>query len=137
MKIFVSILVIFSFLISCKKNKVNPDSVISMKSYYRTDPTTGDTIFAFHIPTGFTPNGDGINETWEPKAFKLSPTGYIEDIFGKDGSVIFETKTLAPFNGKPTGGKELLQEGTYGYYIEANDTLRTTHFFKGQFIIIK
>ena len=120
---------------SCKKNKVDPDSLISIQSYYKTDPTSGDTIFAFHIPTGFSPNGDGINEYWQPITFMLDSSVYLVNVIGENGKIIFESKTPAPFNGKVNGEPLTLQ--TLGYYIEAKDKQGEKHYFKGKFIILK
>ena len=88
-----------------------------------------DTIVVFvktkiKIPSGFTPNDDGINDTWilegiEDKDYKDSEV----TIFNRWGSEIFTTKNYAnnPFNGKK--GNDFLPMGTYFYVIKTGDTV--------------
>ena len=75
------------------------------------------------IPAGFTPNGDGTNDTWVLEG--IEDKDYINSevtIFNRWGAEIFTTKNYAsnPFNGKK--GNDFLPMGTYFYVIKTGDT---------------
>lgn len=44
-----------------------------------------------YIPNAFTPDGDGLNDTWKPIFSGHSEQGYILQVFNRWGEVIFET----------------------------------------------
>jgi gliding motility-associated-like protein len=60
-------------------------------------------IFLIAYPPFFTPNGDGINDTWEIKALQTQPTSQVR-IFDRYGKPLYE------FFGNQTGWN-----GKYGY----------------------
>ena len=67
------------------------------------------------IPTAFSPNGDGINDTWVIQYLNSYP-GATVDVFDRDGQPIFHSEGYnvnwdGTFNGKP------LPIGTYYYII--------------------
>lgn len=128
--------VIFLFLSSCSKNKINPDDIIYYRTYYKTDPITDSVLFAFHIPTGFTPNGDGLNEYFQPIAYNLNPDDYLLNIIGESGKIIFESKNFSILFKGVVNGKNVPMQ-TLGYYIEAKDMQGEKFYFKGQFILFR
>jgi gliding motility-associated-like protein len=44
---------------------------------------------AFYIPNAFTPNGDGTNDVFMPKATGLSPDGFELSIYDRWGHLVF------------------------------------------------
>jgi gliding motility-associated-like protein len=76
------------------------------------------------IPTGFTPNEDGINEVWVLDGIEAYPDAEVK-IFNRWGSEIFATNNYAnnPFTGKKDNAD--LPLGTYYYVIKTGDTIPT------------
>jgi gliding motility-associated-like protein len=73
-------------------------------------------------PSGFTPNGDGLNETWVLDGIEEYPNAEVK-VFNRWGSEIFSTKNYAnnPFNGKKDNAD--LPMGTYYYVIKTGDEI--------------
>lgn len=70
------------------------------------------------IPNTFTPNGDGINDTWEIKYLNEYPNVTVE-IFNRYGSKVFFSNGYAkPWDGQTNGNG--LPVGTYYYIISPN-----------------
>ena len=68
------------------------------------------------IPNTFTPNGDGINDTWNVKYLDLYP-GCSVQIFSRWGQMVFSSIGYGvPWDGTYRGAK--LADGTYYYIID-------------------
>lgn len=72
------------------------------------------------IPTGFTPNGDGVNDVWDIEGLGAYPNVFVQ-VFNRWGSVVFSSKGYptawdGQFNGTP------LPAATY-YYTLTSDVL--------------
>ena len=69
------------------------------------------------IPTAFSPNGDGINDTWEIKYLESYP-GCTVSVFDRFGRIVFNRTVgyLQPWDGKMNGNP--LPTGTYYYIID-------------------
>lgn len=73
--------------------------------------------FFFYVPSAFTPDGDGINETFAPKGAGVDPDNYSMQIFDRSGMLIFSTRN--PFDywdGRNKYG-QMCPEGVYVYII--------------------
>lgn len=78
------------------------------------------------VPTGFTPNGDGINDTWVIPYLINCPNAQVT-VFNRWGELVFENKMeyyTHPWNGTAKNGNQLPM-GTYYYVIEYNDKENT------------
>ena len=133
---------LFIFLIaSCKKEKekVDYDSLISYQTLtYKTynancNCDTGYVTYAFYVANAFTPNGDNINEYWEPKSCGLDSSEYHITIFNKAGNVVFESSTPKKFDGR--GKDEIMSTQTFGFYIEAKDKNGEYYTYRGKFVL--
>ena len=64
-------------------------------------PIDPDTLF---IPTGFSPNGDGVNDTWQIRGLEQFPEGSIE-VYNAWGSMLFraDATNYTPWNGQHQG----------------------------------
>ncbi len=70
------------------------------------------------IPNTFTPNGDGVNDTWNIKYLDSYPSSTMR-IFNRYGKEIFASGRYTPWDGKLNN--EYLPEGMYYYIITAKD----------------
>lgn len=69
------------------------------------------------IPNAFTPNGDGINDTWKMEALQEYPDVIIS-VFDRSGKLVFESERGYPeaWDGKYNG--EYVSMGTYYFLIK-------------------
>lgn len=68
-----------------------------------------------HLPTAFSPNGDGINDTWAPVNFTNYPNAEVL-LFNRSGELIYAaTSGQPPFDGRSNG--EPLPSGAYTYRV--------------------
>jgi len=83
------------------------------------------------IPNAFTPNGDGINDTWVIEGLDSDPSVLVR-VFTRYGTQIYESKGYGtPWNGE-YGGKKL-PAGVYYYILTAKNN---TQKFSGSLTII-
>ncbi|WP_162996648.1 gliding motility-associated C-terminal domain-containing protein [Mucilaginibacter celer] len=72
-----------------------------------------------NIPTAFTPNGDGVNDTWNIKALETYPKSELK-VFNRNGQTVFTTTGYSkPWNGGYNGYR--LPTGTYYYILDLKD----------------
>lgn len=71
------------------------------------------------VPNAFSPNGDGINETWNIDALIAYPYAEVQ-VFDRNGSIVFsKTNYNKPWDGKYNG--KPLPIGTYYYTINLKE----------------
>lgn len=114
-----------TFYVQSKKdNCIVTDSVIVIinKGYY------------FFIPTAFTPNNDGKNDTYGPVANLIS--NYTMNIYNRWGELIFQTHSLLKgWDGKIAGVNQ--DSGIFVFMVTYTDPDNHTHFQKGNFVLIR
>ena len=114
-----------------------------VKSQYGCADTTLSEVcvemeYEFYAPNAFTPNGDGINEIFQPLGTGVSESDYEFYIFDRWGSEIFKsTKWGEGWDGKVKGGKYIAQEGTYVWLVRVYDISRDLHEYRGKVTLIK
>lgn len=108
-----------SVLVNYQKGCANTTSLIRDEAIIEI-PKCPDSNQAnvFYIPTMFTPNGDGINDTWE--LFNISSKHLEVSIYNRWGELVFysDSYTVA-WDGKWKG--TLLPDGVYAYQIKSAD----------------
>jgi gliding motility-associated-like protein len=82
-----------------------------------TDDVTVKVISKLEVPNAFSPNGDGINDTWKIKGIELYPDATVT-IFNRYGQMVFSAQrnySNNPWSG--TMNSKDLPVGTYYYII--------------------
>lgn len=93
---------------------------------------TGPSVF---VPSGFTPNGDGLNDVIRPVLAGVKLLNYFR-IYNRYGQLIYETKTPgAGWDGTIKGQPQ--QAGTFVYDCQTTDYLGKSLKAKGTFLLIR
>lgn len=91
-------------------------------------------VFEVIIPNVFTPNGDGINDRFEPKA--IGVYDYQLKVFNRYGEMVFQSTSLGlQWDGRVSGKKA--QSGVYFYQIEMIDFRSIKHNYEGSLTLLK
>jgi gliding motility-associated-like protein len=113
-------------------------TLISYNQWGCSDTVVHDVIiigdFAFFIPNTFTPNNDGINETFFGKGYGINE--YTFQIFDRWGLLLFETNSLNEgWNGKYQGVDS--QQDVYVYQVKLVDIFGKKHSYRGHVNLIR
>lgn len=86
--------------------------------------------FIFYVPNAFTPDGDGINDSFTGKGIFIKE--FEMSIFDRWGNMIFFTDNIdKPWDGKANHGADIAQGDVYVYSIKVSDYKRIKHNYKG------
>jgi gliding motility-associated-like protein len=96
--------------------------------------------FGIYVPNAFTPNGDGVNDIFQPKGFGV--VKYELNIFDRWGEKVFSTKdfekgwdgTMQSKNDVKYG---IIEEGTYTWLINCTSVFGKSHELKGHVVLMK
>lgn len=92
--------------------------------------------YSFYIPNAFTPDGDGVNDTFFGKG-----TGILEYqlmVFDRWGNFIFVTDDIDKgWDGKANGGVNASQQDVYVWKVSLTDIFRKKHHYTGTVSIIR
>ncbi|MGD0709693.1 MAG: gliding motility-associated C-terminal domain-containing protein [Bacteroidales bacterium] len=87
-------------------------------------------IFTFYIPNAFTPNNDGVNDTWCPKGTNVDTNNYVEYIYDRWGNLIFQTNEWDIINKDPDTGHAKPWNGTVNNKGTINDVVMDVYVYK-------
>ena len=92
--------------------------------------------FVFYIPNAFSPDGDGVNDTFNGKGIFI--TEYQMKIFDRWGNAIFTSNDInTPWDGKVNDNSEPAQTDTYVYSIKLVDSKDRPHSYKGIVTLVR
>jgi gliding motility-associated-like protein len=98
------------------QNPVVVDKIVNVKYCTTPSPNLGNNIL---ISNAFSPNGDGMNDTWEIASIAGNSDVIIE-IYNRWGEIIFYSKGYSePWNG--TYKDKPVPEGTYAYIVRVDN----------------
>lgn len=93
-------------------------------------------LWSFYIPNSFTPDGDGLNDTFNGKGEGLQAYQLI--IFNRWGEEIFESNSLTvPWDGKANDGTETAQQDVYIFLVVLKDSKGGEHRYTGTVTLVK
>jgi gliding motility-associated-like protein len=100
-------------------------------------PITVSEDFGIYVPNAFTPNGDGINDTFQPKGFGIEK--YEMQIYDRWGEKVFETTEFEKgWDGNYISRGELIsKDDTYTWRIKATSVFGKAHEYTGHVTLIK
>jgi gliding motility-associated-like protein len=110
-------------------------------TYYGCKDTAYQTVivepdFLFYIPNAFTPNDDGINDTFTGKGIFIKEFEMM--IYDRWGNLIYKTETIdKPWDGKANKGTELAQADVYVYAIKVIDFKSIKHYYRGVVTVVR
>jgi gliding motility-associated-like protein len=90
-----------------------------------------------YIPNTFTPNGDGINDTWKPIMNEYSTEGYVLSVFDRFGQVIFFTTNTEEAWDGTINGKLAAPNTVYSYQLKVRDYFGLEYKFAGHVSLIR
>jgi gliding motility-associated-like protein len=96
--------------------------------------------FGIYTPNAFTPNGDGLNDIFQPKGFGV--VDYELNIFDRWGEKVFSTKKFEEgWDGTMQSKKDvkygIMEDGTYTWLINCTSVFGKSHELKGHITLIK
>ena len=94
--------------------------------------------FALYIPNTFTPDGNGLNDIFQPKGVGIDEENYQLDIYDRWGVNIFTSTTfIKGWDGTVGGTANIAQQGVYTYRISVKDVQGGSHPFVGHVTLLK
>lgn len=114
--------------------------LITSNQYTCADTTQQTAIvepdFLFYIPNAFTPDEDGVNDTFSGKGVFIKK--YEMFIFDRWGNQIYHTDSMeSPWDGRIDNGKEAAMQDVYVYSINITDFKDLKHNYKGIVTLIR
>ncbi|HRD39029.1 MAG TPA: PKD domain-containing protein [Bacteroidia bacterium] len=126
---------------------MHPDHVYELAGVYQVylvainDKGCMDTVmhlveitpdYALYIPNVFTPDGNGLNDTFQPKGVGIDEDDYKMYIFDRWGEIIFTSDEFRKgWDGTVKGSTKLAEQGVYVYRILVKDLGGTVHEYIG------
>jgi gliding motility-associated-like protein len=92
------------------------------------------TIF---IPNIFTPNGDGINDTWKPVMLDYSTEGYQLSVFDRWGQQIFYTTNPEESWNGTINGKTVAPNTVYSYQVRVKNVSGKEFKYTGNVTLVR
>ncbi len=92
--------------------------------------------WTFYIPNSFTPNGDGVNDTFFAKGVNL--INYNLKIFDRWGNLVYTTQDInAGWDGKANHGSNVAQQDVYEWKVSFTDVFGKAHNEVGNVTLVR
>lgn len=81
--------------------------------------TVSVVVPSISIPNAFTPDGDGINEVFNPVVLDVVPDQYLFEVYDRWGRAVFGTERVDQgWDGRHASGGEILPQGVYVWRLQ-------------------
>ena len=119
---------------------MNYSAIIEVKPSENDEPVPEEPVY--ELPNVFTPNGDGINDVFEPMRITPDLITKVEmHIFNRWGRPVFDTEDIyIRWDGNAQGTKMPCSDGTYFYICDVEMTTPegpVTQRLQGVIMIVK
>ena len=96
-------------------------------------------LFNLYIPTGFTPNGDGVNDVFFAQGTDIDPDRFHMWVYDRWGGLVFETQDInKKWTGNVSDGEYFIQDGVYNWRVEVHSLATSQRKeFKGTVTILR
>jgi gliding motility-associated-like protein len=94
--------------------------------------------FALYIPNAFTPDGNNVNDVFQPMGVGIDEENYRMDIFDRWGENIFTSNNFRKgWDGSVKGSSKTAPQGVYTYKLMVKDTQGNKHPYVGHVTVIR
>lgn len=116
---------------SCAKDEttISFDEAITYAADVKVD-AAGDTVYAVYLPSGFTPNGNGVNDVYFARGIGIDPDEYSMSIYNRFDNLVYLTSDENKgWDGQIQGQADFLPVGIYTVDVSLKDTLGEEHHY--------
>jgi gliding motility-associated-like protein len=124
---------------SCAKDEtaINFDETITYATDVKVD-AAGDTVYAVYLPSGFTPNGNGVNDVYWVRGTGIDPGNYSMSIYNRlDNLIYYASDPDKGWDGRIQGQSVLMPSGIYTVDVLLADTLGEEHHYRYHATLVK
>ena len=94
--------------------------------------------FALYIPNTFTPDGNNVNDFFQPMGVGINEDNYRMDIFDRWGEIIYTSNNFRKgWDGSVKGSGKIAEQGVYTYKLMVFDTQGNKHPFVGHVTVLR
>lgn len=94
--------------------------------------------FAVYIPNAFSPDGNGVNDVFQPLGVGIDEENYRMDVYDRWGENIFTSNNFRKgWDGSVKGNSKTAPQGVYTYKILIRDTKGNKHPYVGHVTVIR
>lgn len=115
-------------------------TLIASNTYGCTDTTIQEVDvqpeYTFYVPNAFTPNGDGLNDSFFPSGTGINYDDFRMFIYNRWGELIYQTDD-APWDGRVVGSPEVAQQGVYVWKVVTRDISQKQHEYTGHVSLLR
>lgn len=99
---------------------------------------TIDSDYNLLAPTAFTPNGDGRNDYFIPRALEIMDTEFTMSVFHKNGQLYYETNTVSrPWDGRYMKDNKEAPFGTYVWVVKLKNSDGEIEIYRGSVTVVR
>ena len=93
--------------------------------------------FALYIPNTFTPDGNNVNDFFQPLGVGINEDNYRMDVYDRWGEVIFTSNNFRKgWDGSVKGSGKIAEQGVYVYKLMVYDLQGNKHPFVGHVTVL-